>query len=160
MSRVDFRCSFLSYVIEKYKVSVNDLWSARLCTFWAEEVGKCLLLLCACIICSSRLIVKNTKKQYTFSSYYLPVLSTLASFIVLPSILLPVPFMLLTSFLSFKFVPEAEVPILLVQGKQGQVISYSDRNCLYLLRKCENLFFICSWNRYFRNVLNGRDFFF
>lgn len=70
------------------------------------------------------------------------------------------PFHIVKNFLFVLLVcPWSWSPILLVQGSQGQIFSYSDRNCLYRLWKCENLFFICNWNRYFRNVLKWKGFF-
>lgn len=79
--------------------------------FRQKRQVKHLLLLCLCRIHISRLLTKNNKMWYFYSSFYLPLLCKISSFIAFPNILLLAPFMFLrTSFLSFQCVPEAEVP--------------------------------------------------
>lgn len=79
--------------------------------FGQKRQVKHFLLMCVYRIHISRPLMENNKKWYFYSSFYLPLLCKIPSFIAFPNILLLAPFVFLrTSFLSFQYVPEAEVP--------------------------------------------------
>lgn len=91
--------AFLPMSKKHIKLASISLRPARLCAFWIEEVGQ--VLTAAACMCNIHLQIHNEKYQKA-AHLQLPVLSILASLIVLPEILLLAPFMLSrTSFLPF-----------------------------------------------------------
>lgn len=153
--------AFLPMLLKNIKLVLISLWPARLCAFWVEEVGQVL----TAAMCMYNTHLQTHNEKYQEVEYLQLLLSSCAlrtgivhctskDFVTSPVHVVK----------NFLFVllacPWSWSPMLLVQGRQGQIFSYSDRNCLYRLQKCENLFFICNWNRYFRNVLKWKGFFF
>lgn len=148
MSCAGFWCRFPSYVIGKYKVNICI---ARLVCFSDSRGIKCFLL-----HVHVWYIAPDSEQHVAKSSIFAAPIIFLCSplwhcLLYFQTFLLLAPFMLIKT--SFLFVP----PYRHRADKDGSLAIQLENESV---AKCENLFFICNWNRYFRSVLKLIFFFF